>query len=452
MNIPLDNLYHWIRGCASDLVSLYIFSPHGSKNIVDLTPFESDDLNLVAPGIVCHDQEPLNFDMYQTVDAYQLWQEIKKFKKTSNSYDLEIQSLIPYYKNFNFFAMLELYYNSRSIFDRYILLHSEKNSADVDKFACNAEPVYYWSHAIISRDWYRFAEHDARLNCPSSHKKTFLVYCRAWTGTREYRLKFLDLLAEQDLLSHCQTSILHQDQEFELNSYKCADPMLQPVQQKELNSLAENIYPTHASADYCVDDFVTTDISIVLETVAAGTKIHLTEKTLRPVACGHPLMLIAGPGSLEYLRSYGFKTFSPWIDESYDQEPDVVRRMQMIANEMIRIKNLSVIDKKHMLVQLKKIAMYNKQHFFSNKFFNQIQSELIENLNTAVSRIKTTRGRHYLAKKILIRKFNTRGTSAKKIAKKIAVAKVLRRLRQDPSVSLKQIVSEYPKDFFSITN
>jgi hypothetical protein len=446
MNIPLDHLYHWVRGCANDLVSLYIFSPHGSKNITDLNPFEIEDYNRISPEMVCHDQEPLDFDVHRTVDIFQLWQQVKKSKKLYDHEDLEIKLLVAHYENLNFHAMLRLY-KTRSIFDRYILLHSEKNSVDVDKFSCNAETVYYWSHAIISRDWYRFAQHDPRLNWPPTHKKTFLVYCRAWTGTREYRLKFLDQLAERNLLSHCETSIMRQDQEFELNLYKCVNPIFQPVYQEQLNALAENMYPAHASADYCVDNFVSTDISVVLETVAADTKIHLTEKTLRPIACGHPFMLVAGPGSLEYLRSYGFKTFSPWIDESYDQEPDVVKRMKMVVDQMTRIENLSATDKKHMLAQLKKIAVYNKRHFFSTRLFNQIQSELIENLDAAISRIKITRGRHYFANKILTKKFITRPTNAN-ILRKTATAKVLRRLRQDPSVSLEQIASDYPKDFF----
>jgi hypothetical protein len=44
----------------------------------------------------------------------------------------------------------------------------------------------------------------------------------------------------------------------------------------------------------------------------------LTEKALRPIACGQPFILAATPGSLQYLRSYGFKTFSGYIDETYD--------------------------------------------------------------------------------------------------------------------------------------
>jgi hypothetical protein len=342
-----------------------------------------------------------------------------------------------------------------SIFDRYILLHSEKNSLDVEKFSQTAEPVYYWCHGIIARDWFRFAEHDSRLKRSLKKQKTFLVYCRAWTGTREYRLKFLDLLADKSLLGHCQTSILKQDQQFDLESYVCADPNFQPDNIESLNHIAHNTQPATASADYCADDFVSTDVSIVLETVAADTKIHLTEKTLRPIACGHPFMLAAGPGALESLKSYGFKTFAPWIDESYDQEQDIVKRMEQIVAEMKRIQNLSSSQYTNTIKQLKKIARYNKKHFFSSKFFNQIQTELVENLNASIVNIKLTRGQLYLAHQKLTRKYRSnRNRSLPKDTqrqlKEYMIGKLLRRLRQDPTTSLKQIIDQHPTGFFNL--
>lgn len=450
MNIPLDNLYHWIRGCTNEPVSIYTFKPHGSKNIVNLSYLETIDANAVAPEIVCHDQEPLNFELHRNTDIFELWTE---FKKTHSNYaytDEEIKDLVPYYQSLNFYSMIHLL-KGQCIYDRYVLLHSEKNSTDIEKFSQTSEPVYYWCHGIIARDWYRFAEHDPRLNQTPTHKKTFLVYCRAWTSTREYRLKFLESLIQHNLIDHCQVSVLHTDQEIKLNSYVCSNPVFQPGDIGQLTHIINNSESANASADYCAEDFVNTDISVVLETVADGKKIHLTEKILRPIACGHPFMLVAGPNSLDYLRSYGFKTFSPWIDESYDQEQDLIKRIKLVSNEMTRIENLSSIQKRRLLSQLKKIAMYNKQHFFSNKFFDQIQSELVENLNTAIDRVKITRGHHYFAKKMLAKKFNiNHTTNAIKIARKAATAKVLRRLRQNPSVNLRQIVNQYPPGFFNV--
>ena len=440
-------MYHWIRGCAFEPVSIYTFSPHGSKNITDLNFFGSVDANSILPEIVCHDQEPLNFDMYQTVDLFDLWQQVKKSKPIGNFNDLEIKSFVPYYQNLNFFTMLRIIKN-RSIFDRYILLHSEKNSRDVENFSLTAEPVYYWSHGIISRDWYRFAEHDSRLTQVNQNNKMFLIYCRAWTGTREYRLKFLETLINNDLLDHCQTSLLHQDGDAKLNSYCCNNTELQPQDIHKLLSIPENHQMSHASADYCAKDFVSTAISIILETVADSTKIHLTEKTLRPIACGHPFMLLAGPGSLEYLRSYGFKTFSPCIDESYDLETNIIKRMQMITSEMQRIKSLSPLEKQKFLTQLQSIATYNKNYFFSKKFFDKIHNELINNLNSAITRVKVTRGRHYLTNKVITKKFRTRKPTPMIKSKELALAKVLRQFRKDPTTNISQIISQFPDGFF----
>ena len=69
---------------------------------------------------------------------------------------------------------------------KWILLHSEKNSAQVKKYIETDRFVdaYWWSHALLARDWYRYAEHDLGINhCVTSKKnKTFLIYSRDHTG------------------------------------------------------------------------------------------------------------------------------------------------------------------------------------------------------------------------------------------------------------------------------
>lgn len=444
-------MYHWIRSCSVEPLSIYSFTPHGSKNIVDLRPFSNQDTNAIAPGVVCHDQEPLDYSRTQNVDIFAMWLDKRKHNPEFAEEDNWIHASVSRFRGLNFYSKLRIE-SGISIFDRYILLHSEKNSQDVEKFSQTAEPVYYWCHGIIARDWYRFAEHDTRLQQNVDIKKTFLVYCRAWTGTRQYRLKFLELLIEKKLIESCSISVLHQDQEFELGSYVCDDSAFWSNNTSQLTNIPNNRHLPDSSADYCVDDFVSTDISVVLETVAADTKIHLTEKTLRPIACGHPFVLVAGPGSLEYLKFYGFKTFSPWIDESYDQEQDIVLRMQMIVEEMQRIKNLPTVEKQHALAEMKKISNYNKSHFFSKTFFNKIHTELVENLTTAVDRVKVTRGKHYLATRAGINQHRSVSLdkSNRGLSRKYEIAKTLRTLRKDPTTSIKQIISQFPNNFFNV--
>ena len=432
-------------------MSIYTFRPHGSKNITDLNFNSLRDLNIISPEVVCHDQEPLNFEQHRDIDFFKLWLHYKKnnpeWSSKLNALDGLMCDLDTHYRHLNFYSMLRVL-KPNSIYDRYILLHSEKNSIDVEKFSQTAETVHYWCHGIIARDWFRFAEHDVRLNQSATYKKTFLVYCRAWTGTREYRLKFLDMLINKKLVNDCLTSVLHKDQDIMLSDYVCNNSKLQPSDLTQLvKQLPANCQSTYASADYCSDDFVSTDISVVLETIADDTKIHLTEKILRPIACGHPFMLVAGPGSLEYLKSYGFKTFSPWIDETYDREPDIVQRMNLIIQEMIRIQNFSSEQKEQLLCNLQKIAQYNKQHFFSKDFATAIQDELTQNLNQAVCKIKHTQGRHYFK----LSRTEKKHKSTRNLKKRsVEIAKVLRRLRKDPTISIKHIVDCFPKGFFNV--
>ena len=47
-------------------------------------------------------------------------------------------------------------------------------------------------------------------------------------------------------------------------------------------------------------------------------------------------------GILEKIRSFGFKTFSPWIDESYDTIANNYQRLEAIKQEIDRISTLDI--------------------------------------------------------------------------------------------------------------
>ena len=120
-------------------------------------------------------------------------------------------------------------------------------------------------------------------------------------------------------------------------------------------------------------------------------RLQLTEKSLRPIACGQPFILAATHGSLQYLKNYGFKTFNDVFDESYDQIEDPVKRLQAIISLMAQISKWSNDEKSYKIIQLQQIAEYNRKHFFSNEFFNQIITELKENLTTAFTLFNSTK-------------------------------------------------------------
>jgi hypothetical protein len=205
---------------------------------------------------------------------------------------------------------------------------------------------------VIARDWYRYAQHDQALQ-PGHLRKLFLCYSRDATGSRSYRKDFREQLHEVQLDNQCQ-----------------------------FQSFDSNPIGADASAIYNPEDFNHTAISVVLETVF-DQRIHLTEKVLRAIACGHPFILAAGPGSLQLLRSYGFHTFHDYINENYDTITDPVLRLRAIVKEMNRIANLSQTKQAELIEILRSIAAYNQKRFFSDEFFQQVVDQLERNVNTA---------------------------------------------------------------------
>jgi hypothetical protein len=157
----------------------------------------------------------------------------------------------------------------------------------------------------------------------------------------------------------------------------------------------ENFFPTstatsHYSADFDINDYEATDIEVVLETLFDDDRLQLTEKSLRPIACGQPFILAGTHGSLEYLHSYGFKTFGHVWDERYDQIKDPEERLIRIADLMRQIANWTPEKRATKIIEVQAIANYNRQHFFSKEFFNRVVGELKDNLATGLEELEST--------------------------------------------------------------
>lgn len=403
---------------------MYVFYPHGSKKISDVRFFKTIDSDTSQtgyqlPDVIAHDQEILNWEYYNQPELYKA-----RFSATDLSPWRQLRNQWSINFNLRSLAMLDW----AGIYDHSILIHSETNSPDLVQYQQNGFlTVYYWSHAIIARDWYRFAQHDFRLAQPASNQKKFLIYCRDWSHRREYRLKFLELLVQNQLDIDCQTSVMHINSDnIPISQYKFINSAFELDDAKCLDNIPTNLYSSTASASYQPEDFVATELSVVLETEFDGSRIHLTEKTLRPIACGHPFVLAAGPGALEYLKNYGFKTFDPWIDESYDQEPDSLKRLQKIIGAMKQVQSLTGVKKEEFETGVRAIAEFNKKHFFSKEFFVLVENELKQNLNKAFCKIKKTRGKRYLEFIALAKKHKVSAPGAQRADR----TRFLRQLRQ----------------------
>jgi hypothetical protein len=335
--------------------------------------------------MICHDQEPLDYDAYATrtvVEEFIAGNPHTFFKTFQHATDENLDL----YSKLNLRMVIQNPVGSLYIKKPVLLVHSEKKSQDLQRYEqqLNMTGVYWWSHAAIARDWFRYAEHDPFLDSRDvSHD--FLVYNRAWTGTREYRLKFAELLVEQDLVLHCRTKFAAFDSGRHYCDHVFKNKTFE-ISRADLEQIFEpNLVDSTASADYASHDYSSTQLEIVLETLFDDNRIQVTEKSLRPIACGHPFMLLATAGSLEYLRSYGFETFGQHIDESYDTIQNPVSRMRSIVTEMQRLASLSLDQKQQLYAELRSIAARNKQLFFSKSWHNLVIQEYKNNFIAALT-------------------------------------------------------------------
>lgn len=400
MTVPLDNLYDYIFSLTNHTnknLIMYRFDPHGEKDIKNLIVHNdmeqiwvkladgSEKPSFHYKQIFCHDQEPLDYEYY--ANGHDMDSRRKLFEEVDgvfndSAHDLGQKLILS--RNFAGHPAIPM-----TLYDKRLLLHSEKNSEDLVKYEKNGFlGVYYWAHALISLDWYRYAKHDNSLtyDLDSGFEKDFNIYTRAWTGSREYRLKFLELVSNYNINTNSNIFFNPADNEIHYSQYTPKEKKWK-VNNNTIDKLDYDVTrqaTSDMSARYNSEDFQSSAIDVVLETVFDKNKIHLTEKILRPIACGKPFILVAENGALEYLRSYGFKTFGNLIDESYGTISNPEDRLSAIVHTMKKISDLSVSEKTELFAQMHEIAQENKKWFFSDDFFNLINTELRQNLHAAL--------------------------------------------------------------------
>jgi hypothetical protein len=121
------------------------------------------------------------------------------------------------------------------------------------------------------------------------------------------------------------------------------------------------------------------------ETYTQGEYKSVTEKIMKPMVNFMPFLFMSFPGALSLLRSLGFKTFSPYIDESYDDEYDEVKRFKMIYAEIKRLCSMSKEELHNWYWNMENILIHN--HNLVLNFYKEDKQtiELVECLNKRIS-------------------------------------------------------------------
>ena len=170
---------------------------------------------------------------------------------------------------------------------------------------------------------------------------------------------------KQDLLKHSHFSYLCEDDNYGTlfheptweNNRKWADedfiPRFMPSlegawpDEKFLELPDDSLLVKYKTGDFKTDGDPTwsTDIqlsnssfcTIVIETDISNKMVNISEKTIRALALGQPVLLLGKDGTHQYLKDLGFDLLDDILDNSFDQEPETYARFCMFSDSIDKI-------------------------------------------------------------------------------------------------------------------
>lgn len=102
-------------------------------------------------------------------------------------------------------------------------------------------------------------------------------------------------------------------------------------------------------------------INVVTETLFFTQSIFTSEKIWKPMLHGQIFLPMAAPYYLQSLRSLGFKTFAPYVNEEYDLIEEPIERAQALIKVLGGLIQLSDSDFSQLLLNCKPIVEHNRQ-------------------------------------------------------------------------------------------
>ena len=249
---------------------------------------------------------------------------------------------------------------------------------------------YYFYHGFAALDWYRDFQY-IRKDQNLKFSKVFSCYNHLISKYRSYRLHLVSNLINDGTIDYGSVSLpltennitwrdIIEDSENLLDNTTRVQ-IYQTLRTLDSPLIADTdqingTYSSKLNIDHIRDSM----FHVVTETVYYQNKLHLTEKVFKPIVAQRPFILTAAAGNLAYLKSYGFRTFDRWIDESYDQIQDNSLRISAISKEIQKLCSLSKAEQADMLLDMQETLAYNFSHFYTD-FKTQCVNELVDNFS-----------------------------------------------------------------------
>jgi len=224
-------------------------------------------------------------------------------------------------------------------------------------------PKYFVKHKIEKKFWcgnWRY----------TTHRHLMTSYLSQLNGTYTWNLK-------------CSYNELKNNNWFDLDQFQKERPQQHEQLRKGVDFLEKNILaidqkidsvnvvnsdqvyiPGHKAPEWTQEflkSYESNFCAIINETRYAQPFGYFSEKTLTAIGSSMPIILVAPPRSLEYLKTFGFTTFGKWWNESYDQEEDHYKRMIMIFDIIDSINSKSLEELQKIYQDMRPVLKHNRR-------------------------------------------------------------------------------------------
>ncbi len=350
--LPLE-----IRTITSDIYSTHEISYKGQKfkySLIDT--FSNKLLELLKQGKV---KIIFNFS-HDPMDAMDQLYEIEKY---FNQYNIDASNIVFTPANDCLSEYKTAYPNAKLKISPCKFMVTQQAALDATSFP---RPT---SLGYIS-DIVRESDLDKSIIRP----KRFLCFNRTM---RPHRFMLAYLALKHDLLSNSIFSFLNGfnfNEEYiqqtigkfvSDNSYKKYIKQIHGLIPYELDT---QHLPTEQKSGFSTENtkkewYTSTYVHLISETrFQNGQTPFISEKTWRPIANLQPFIMVGNHHSLRVIHDLGFKTFHPFIDESYDEETNYRVRMEKIEKEIVKLNNMPIQELHDWYHSVKDILIHNQNH------------------------------------------------------------------------------------------
>ena len=376
--------------------------------LMNSNPTEDNPNHTKPMFIFCYDQEPLIHsyvkEVFDSVEKNVKMKSIVGF--TTSNYVFMEHYGSPVYVS-NLYKAVKYKKENKKI--AIILLNTEKDSVEKNKLLqeYNFIDCYYFFHALAAADWYRGYYYCLDITPIKQRKlkKKFITFNRITGNARVYRSFLIAKLIQKNLInegyvSYSKNCPVHGDLKLNLIESKknynvpslyindCLNVLKNLKDELRIDTPKNNPIDNKSFTIGPIQESIESFVHIVTETCFWEQKLHLTEKIFKPIVLKQPFVLVGCAKNLAYLKSYGFKTFDRWWDESYDDCQDPLQRLDMIANLVEKICSYSHKELESMLLEMEEVLEYNFNRFYSKEFIAEVWGELVTNLDQAISQLE----------------------------------------------------------------